>query len=170
MAYQVPAVLTVLPPRSLLSFERHTAWQRPGAFVAHSVDVVGVIEASAKVRSHHVFHREAGELTEGPVDIEDRAIRTEDGDGVRYGVHDGPDFLLGSLDFWEKWQNSRRFGRSTHATPPSSDISLNVGRRKTAFVMGAQFKVQSEKSPTAELAVRLGLQSIGTAGFEPATS
>src|SRR2546426_4205635 len=58
MAYQVPAVLTVLPPRSLLSFERHTAWQRPGAFVAHSVDVVGVIEASAKVRSHHVFRSE----------------------------------------------------------------------------------------------------------------
>src|SRR2546425_9318568 len=131
MAYQVPAVLTVLPPRSLLSFERHTAWQRPGALVAHSVDVVGVIEASAKVRSHHLFHREAGELTEGPVDIEDRAIRTEDGDGVRYGVHDGPDFLLGSLDFREK--------RQSHAIPPASDISLNVGRRKTAFAVGAQF-------------------------------
>jgi len=67
--------------RRLLSFERHTAWQRPGAFVAHSVEVVGVIETSAKVRSHHVLQREAGELTEGPVDIEDRAIRTEDGDG-----------------------------------------------------------------------------------------
>src|SRR2546422_10461501 len=85
MAYQVPAVLTVLPPRSLLSFERHTAWQRPGALVAHSVDVVGVIEASAKVRSHHLFHREAGELTEGPVDIEDRAIRTERSEERRVG-------------------------------------------------------------------------------------
>ena len=69
MANQVPAVLTVLAPRSLLRFERHTAWQRPGAFVTHSVDVVGVIEASAKVRSDYVFQREAGELAEGPVDI-----------------------------------------------------------------------------------------------------
>src|SRR6266478_1966242 len=38
--------------------------------------------------------------------------------------------------------------------PPSSDISLNVGRRKTA------------RSPTAELAVGLGIHSVGTAGFE----
>jgi len=64
--------------------------------------------------------------------------------GATFPVHVGADtakaFLLGSLDFWEKWQNSRRFGRSTHAIPPSSDISLSVGRRKTAFVMGAQFK------------------------------
>src|SRR6266436_5201998 len=38
--------------------------------------------------------------------------------------------------------------------PPSSDISLNVGRRKTG------------RSPAAELAVGLGIHSVGTAGFE----
>jgi len=35
----------------------------------------------------------------------------------------------------------------------------NVGRRKTAFVRVLNFKVESEKKPTAELAVRLGHSS-----------
>src|SRR5437762_724465 len=59
MANQEPAVLTILQPHALLSIERHTACERPGAFVPHSVNVIGVIEARAKVRCHHVGHRNA---------------------------------------------------------------------------------------------------------------
>jgi hypothetical protein len=69
IANQNPAVLIVRPAHPLLGFERHAEGKRPGAFVAQSVDVVGVIEPGAKLRSHHVLHRDARELKASPVDI-----------------------------------------------------------------------------------------------------
>src|ERR1700716_1042502 len=55
-----PAILTVLPARSLLDFKRQAASQACFALLAHPLEIFRMVRSGAKVRGDYVLHGEAG--------------------------------------------------------------------------------------------------------------
>ena len=50
-------------------------------------------------RGHRLFHGESRVVEQWSVRVNASAVRVEDDDGLRYGVDDAPQFLIGGLEF-----------------------------------------------------------------------
>src|SRR6202049_920163 len=55
-----PAILTVLPARSLFDFKRQAASQRRLALFAQSLEIFGMEDSGAKVRDNYILHSKPG--------------------------------------------------------------------------------------------------------------
>src|SRR6202049_3477943 len=81
-----PAILTVLPERSLLDFKRQAASQACFALLAHPLEIFRMVRSGAKVRGDYVLHGEAGIVEHCLFRVERLAIRVQDDNGLRYSI------------------------------------------------------------------------------------
>src|SRR6202049_2229436 len=81
-----PAILTVLPERSLLDFKRQAASQACFALLAHPLEIFRMVRSGAKVRGDYVLHGEAGIVEHCLVRVERLALRVQDDNGLRYSI------------------------------------------------------------------------------------
>src|SRR6202049_4847106 len=81
-----PAILTVLPERSLLDFKRQAASQACFALLPHPFEIFRMVRSGAKVRGDYVLHGEAGIVEHCLVRVERLALRVQDDNGLRYSI------------------------------------------------------------------------------------
>jgi hypothetical protein len=77
-----PAILTVLPERSLLDFKWQVASQASFALFAHPIEIFRMERSGAKVRGKYILHGEAGIVEHCLVRVERVALRVQDDNGV----------------------------------------------------------------------------------------
>src|SRR6202043_1436550 len=81
-----PAILTVLPERSLLDVKRQAASQACFALLAHPLKIFGMKDTGAIVRGDYIFHGEPGIVEHCLVRVERVALRVQDDNGLRYSI------------------------------------------------------------------------------------
>src|SRR5260370_1973193 len=77
-----PAILTVLPSRSLFDFKRQAASQGGFALLSQPLEIFGLEDSGAKVRGDHILHSEAGIVEHCLVRIEQMTARVLDDDSL----------------------------------------------------------------------------------------
>src|SRR3984893_13539040 len=95
-----PAILTVLPERSLLDFKRQAASQACFALLAHPLEIFGMKDTGAIVRGDYIFHGEPGIVEHCLVRVERVALRVQDDNGLRYSIGNPAEFALLLKEFF----------------------------------------------------------------------
>src|SRR6202158_5512617 len=96
---QEPTILTVLAPGSLFILKWNPSGECHTPFIAQSLHIFRMKNASTKVVRHHLFSRQAGVLHYCLIRVEIFSVRPQSGDELRYGVDDRSKLSLRFLDF-----------------------------------------------------------------------
>src|ERR1700716_3015705 len=125
-----PAILTVLPARSLLDFKRQVASQACCAFLAHPLKIFRMVRSGAKVRGDYILHGEAGIVEHCLVRLERVALLVQDDNGLRNSIGNPAkltlllnEFLLRSFSIFDVGIASK----------PPDDTAYRVKLRNDAY-------------------------------------
>ena len=125
-----PAILTVLPARSLLDFKRQAASQACFALLAHPLKIFGMKDTGAIVRGDYIFHGEPGIVEHCLVRVERVALPVQDDNGLRYSIGNPAkltlllkEFLLRSFSIFDVGIASK----------PPNDVAFSIELRNDTY-------------------------------------
>src|SRR4030095_8844970 len=135
-----PAILTVLPARSLFDFKRQATSKRRLALLAQPLDILRMEDSRTKVGGDHVLHREAGIFEHRLVRVQWMAAGVLDDNGLRYRIRNPAEFALLLKQF--RLRSFSIFDVGIASKPPD-DIAFFVELRNDTYEEPSVFPVIS---------------------------
>src|SRR6202030_1655785 len=125
-----PAILTVLPERSLLDFKRQAASQACFALLAHPLEIFRMVRSGAKVRGDYIFQGEPGIVEHCLVRVERVALLVQDDNGLRNSIGNPAKLTLLLKEFF--FRSFSIFDVGIASKPPD-DVAFGVELRNDTY-------------------------------------
>src|SRR6267142_298328 len=109
IAYEKPAVFSILAHCSLLTLERQSAKQRVPTLMLPMCHILSVEESAMKIVGHDLFCAHSRIIKQPFIDVENISVRVQDGNGLWNDIDNLSQFSFGFPDLLKR-QRQRGFG------------------------------------------------------------